>query len=172
MTKKNLDKFHISYDLDPKTHDIKLTFSQGEHQCVVNWYDKEENSWEEVVNFCSRLEDVLHECGSENFHINWPIHRIIIVVGGFEFYDGYVFILDPNTKTIDIEGMEWVQREKLCGKFKVEPLDLIKEFYYLMLKLYDEPEYDGINANVLNKLYYLSRDIKEKEKKQKKSTRK
>lgn len=167
MTKKKTEKFHIDYTLDPKTQDIKLTFSQGKKKCVIDWYDQEENSWEDVVNFCSRLEDVLHECGSENFHINWPVHRIIIVVGGFEFYDGYVFILDPNTRTTTIEGMEWVTRKKLCGKFKVEPLDFIKELYSVMMKLYREPHYAGIDRNVTNKLYYLSRDIAEKEKKQK-----
>lgn len=171
MAKEKLEKFHISYDLDPKTHDIKLTFSQGKHQCVVNWHDKE-NSWENVVDFCSRTESVIDECGSDFLDINWPVHRIQIFVGGWDFYRGYVFIVDRNTRTTDIEGMEWVERQKLYGKFKVEPLDLIKELYSVMLKLYKEPEYGGINANVLNKLYYLSRDIDKKRKKQKKSTKK
>ncbi len=85
--------------------------------------------------------------------------------GGFEFYDGYVFILDPNTKTTSIEGLKWVTREKLCGKFKVEPWNLIKELYSVMMKLYSEPRYAGRDRNVTNKLYYLSRDIVEKEKK-------
>lgn len=150
MTTENIHKFHISYTLDPKTQDIKLIFSQGKKKCAVTWYDKEENSWEDVVNFCSRLEDVLYECGSENFHINWPIHRIIIVVGGFEFYDGYVFILDPNTRTTAIEGMEWVTREKLCGKFKVESLDLIKEFYSVMSSLAEDSQYVGMDKNTKN----------------------
>ena len=165
MTQKKTEKFHIDYTLDPKTQNVKLTFSQGGQKCVINWYDKEENSWEEVVNFCSRLEDVLEECGSENFHINYPVHRIIIVVGGFEFYPGYVFILDPNTEITSIEGMEWVQRQKLYGKFKVEPLALIKGLYSVISGLAKDPQYVGMDKSIKEKVESLARDIAEKENK-------
>lgn len=175
MTTENIHKFHISYTLDPQTQDIKLTFSQGDKKCVIDWYDKE-NSWEDVIAFCSRTEKVWEECGHDFLNIN-PISRTVqIFMFGYGteegFQGGHVYIVDRDNAQDAIEGMEWVKRYKIYGVFKIEPLDLIKELYSVMMRLYNEPQYNGIHTDFLESLYHLSRDIDEKEKKRKKPTKK
>ena len=149
MTQKKTEKFHIDYTLDPKTQNVKLTFSKGKQRATVLWEDAR-NTWKKVVTFCENMGDyaiyedlgtVLH-IGGSTAKTRREIIADTIYVGGKEEAIDLMYIASSGWDETR-EEKEWIRRKKIYATFAVPWQDVRREMYKVVSALACDPKYVG-----------------------------